>query len=75
MPVERGPDTLAAAPHYNTVARAERERYALPVVDQAAWKRPDLSRAVPLNRDVATLREARRTLLMQDAKGSLAGLP
>lgn len=58
-------------------ARAARtpQRHVLPAADLRQWKRPDLSRPVPLTRDVATLKEARRTLMLQDAKASLAGLP
>ena len=50
------------------------QRHVLPAaaLRQGAWKRPDLSRPVPLTRDVATLKAARRTLMMQDAKPSLA---
>lgn len=50
------------------------QRHVLPAaaLRQGAWKRPDLSRPVPLTRDVATLKAARRTLMMQDAKPRLA---
>jgi hypothetical protein len=50
------------------------QRHVLPAaaLRQGAWKRPDLSRPMPLTRDVATLKTARRTLMMLDAKPSLA---
>ena len=41
---------------------------------QVAWRRPDLSRPAPLTRDVATLREAHRAWMLQDARPRLAGL-
>jgi hypothetical protein len=50
------------------------QHHVLPAADlrQGAWKRPNLSHPLPLTRDVATLKAARRTLMMQDAKPSLA---
>jgi hypothetical protein len=50
------------------------QRRVLPAASlhQGAWRRPDLSRPAPLKSDVATLKAARRTLMMQDAKPSLA---
>lgn len=56
--------------------QATPRRYVLPAVDLChdAWKRPAVERPVPLSRDVATLKAARRTLLMLDAKPVLAGL-
>lgn len=42
------------------------------VLHQRTWRRPDLSRPMPLKRDVATLKAAHRALLMLDAKPSLA---
>lgn len=79
--VERGLSQAPASMPVATVpteapqCKGARERYVLPVVDPVAWKRPDLRRAAPLERDVATLREARRTLLLQASRASLAGLP
>jgi hypothetical protein len=79
--VERGlsqaPASMSAAtvPAEAPQRAGTRERYVLPVVDPVAFKRPDLKRAAPLDRDVATLREARRTLLLQESRASLAGLP
>jgi len=50
------------------------QRHVLPAAQlhQGAWRRPDLSKPLPLTRDVATLKAARRTLLMLDAKPRLA---
>ena len=55
---------------------AARHRYVLPAADlrHEAWKRPAVERPAQLARDVATLKAARRTLLMLDAKPVLAGL-
>jgi hypothetical protein len=55
---------------------AARQRYVLPAADlrHEAWKRPAVERPAQLARDVATLKAARRTLLMLDAKPVLAGL-
>jgi hypothetical protein len=38
------------------------------------WKRPQVVRPAPLSRDVATLKEARRTLMLSEARPRLAGL-
>lgn len=38
------------------------------------WKRPQAVRSAPLSRDVATLKEARRTLMLNEARPRLAGL-
>ena len=56
--------------------QATPRRYVLPAVDlrHEAWKRPAVERPAPLSRDVATLKAARQTLLMLDAKPALAGL-
>jgi hypothetical protein len=53
------------------------QRHVLPAVDQPhpAWKRPNLAAPAKLARDVATLKEARRMLMLQDARPRLAGLP
>lgn len=50
------------------------QHHVLPAAQlrQSAWRRPDLSRPLPLSRDVATLQAARRTLMMLDAKPRLA---
>jgi hypothetical protein len=38
------------------------------------WKRPQVVRPVSLSRDVTTLKEARRTLMLQEARPRLADL-
>jgi len=52
------------------------QRHVLPAAElrHQAWKRPDLARPAALARDVATLKAAHRTLLMQDARPRLDGL-
>jgi len=51
------------------------QRHVLPAADLREWRRPDLTRSVPLKQDVATLRAAHRMLMLQDARPTLAGLP
>jgi hypothetical protein len=41
---------------------------------QEGWKRPQVVRSAPLSRDVTTMKEARRTLMLQEVRPSLAGL-
>jgi hypothetical protein len=64
MPVSR--DTGAPLP----------QRHVLPAADlpHVAWKKPNLTAPVTLARDIATLKEARRMLMLQDARPRLAGL-
>jgi hypothetical protein len=52
------------------------QRHVLPAAElpRVAWKRPNLAAPVRLARDVATLKEARRMLMLQDARPRLAGL-
>ena len=52
------------------------QRHVLPAgeLTRVAWKRPNLSAPVKLARDIATLKEARRMLMLQDARPRLAGL-
>jgi hypothetical protein len=52
------------------------QRHVLPAADlrHETWKRPAVARPAPLSRDVATLKAARRMLMLQDAKPRLAGL-
>jgi hypothetical protein len=40
----------------------------------AGWKQPPVVRAAPLSRDVATLKAARRMMMLQETKPRLAGL-
>lgn len=64
MPVSR--DTGAPPP----------QRHVLPAAElrHPAWKRPNLAAPAKLARDVATLKEARRMLMLQDARPRLAGI-
>lgn len=53
------------------------QRYVLPVAElrHAAWQRPAAAQPAPLAGDIATLKAARRTLLLQEStRTSLAGL-
>jgi hypothetical protein len=52
------------------------QRHVLPAAElpRPAWKRPNLATPMKLARDVATLKEARRMLMLQDARPRLAGL-
>jgi hypothetical protein len=51
-------------------------RHVLPAAElpRVAWKKPNLAAPVKLARDIATLKEARRMLMLQDARPRLAGL-
>jgi hypothetical protein len=40
----------------------------------ASWKRPHEARPATLSRDIATLKEARRMLMLQETRPRLAGL-
>jgi len=57
-------DTGAPQPKHHVLPAAE-----LPHV---AWKKPNLAAPTKLARDVATLKEARRMLMLQDARPRLA---
>jgi hypothetical protein len=52
------------------------QRHVLPAAElpRVTWKRPNLAAPVKLARDIATLKEARRMLMLQDARPRLAGL-
>jgi Domain of unknown function (DUF4124) len=52
------------------------QRHVLPATElrQDRWKRPQEAKAAPLSRDVATLKAARRMLMLQEARPRLAGL-
>jgi len=52
------------------------ERHLLPTAGlrQAALQRPPVVRAAPLSRDVATLKAARRMMMLQETRPRLAGL-
>jgi Domain of unknown function (DUF4124) len=59
-----------------SVAAPVPQRHVLPAAElpQTAWKRPNLATPARLARDIATLKEARRMLMLQDARPRLAGL-
>jgi hypothetical protein len=52
------------------------QRHVLPAAElsHVTWKKPNLMAPVQLARDIATLKEARRMLMLQDARPRLAGL-
>ena len=52
------------------------QRHVLPAAElpRVTWKRPNLAAPAKLARDIATLKEARRMLMLQDARPRLAGL-
>ena len=68
---EAGPVQAAAAP-------PAPQRHVLPAADlrYRSWQRPSVERPAPLARDIATLKAARRALLLMEAPrgASLAGL-
>jgi hypothetical protein len=59
-----------------TTPSASVERHVLPAAQlrHEAWKRPPVVRATPLSRDVATLKAARRMMMLQETRPRLAGL-
>jgi hypothetical protein len=66
----------ASVPLARDTGVPERERHVLPAAElpRVAWKKPNLAAPVKLARDVATLKEARRMLMLQNARPRLAGL-
>jgi hypothetical protein len=52
------------------------QRHVLPAAElpRVVWKKPNLTAPAKLARDIATLKEARRMLMLQDARPRLAGL-
>jgi hypothetical protein len=52
------------------------QRHVVPPAElrHAGWKRPEPVRAAPLSRDVATLKAARRMMMLQESRPRLAGL-
>jgi hypothetical protein len=71
QPCEAGNTTVKLSaetplPQRHVVAPAE--------LRHEGWKRPQAVRPAPLSRDVATLKEARRTLMLNEARPRLAGL-
>jgi hypothetical protein len=68
-PVSR--DTGPQSPQRHVLPAAELPRVAW---KRPTWQRPNLAAPVKLARDIATLKEARRMLMLQDARPRLAGL-
>jgi hypothetical protein len=71
QPCEAGAATVklsseTALPQRHVVAPAE--------LRHEGWKRPQAARPATLSRDIATLKEARRMLMLQEARPRLAGL-
>jgi len=66
-------ETPAPAP---AASVAQAQRHVLPAAElrHAVWKQPPVVRAAPLSRDVATLKAARRMLMLQETRPRLAGL-
>lgn len=64
----------ATVPLSQDTGRQQQQRHVLPAADlpHVAWKRPNLATPMKLPRDVATLKEARRVLMLQDARPRLA---
>jgi hypothetical protein len=52
------------------------QRHVVPPAElrHAGWKRPQAVRPATLSRDIATLKEARRMLMLQETRPRLAGL-
>lgn len=52
------------------------QRHVVPPAElrHATWKRPHATRPATLSRDIATLKEARRMLMLQETRPRLAGL-
>ena len=72
QPCESGAATVRLSQDTGTPPQHQ----VLPAADlpHPAWKRPNLAAPAKLARDVATLKEARRMLMLQDARPRLAGL-
>jgi hypothetical protein len=67
-------ETTATAPP--SAPSTATERHVLPAAQlrHEVWKRPQVAHAAPLSRDVATLKAARRMLMLQETRPRLAGL-
>jgi hypothetical protein len=74
QPCEAGTATVRI--RNETTPSASVERHVLPAAQlrHEAWKRPPVVRATPLSRDVATLKAARRMMMLQETRPRLAGL-
>lgn len=81
QPCEAGTETVRLINGTPATATAEPahsagQRHVLPAAElrHAAWKQPPAVHAAPLSRDVATLKAARRMLMLQETRPRLAGL-
>jgi hypothetical protein len=66
--------TTTTAPLADTASGSAPRRHTLPVTDVSRPQRQAMDRPAPLSRDIATLKEARRALLLMDTRPTLAGL-
>jgi hypothetical protein len=59
-----------------TETQTQTQRHVLPAAElrHAVWKQPPVVHAAPLSRDVATLKAARRMLMLQETRPRLAVL-
>jgi hypothetical protein len=78
QPCEAGTATVRLSTENAQTAEpaAPAQRHVLPAAQlrHEAWRRPQVVRAAPLSRDVATLKAARRMLMLQESRPRLAGL-
>jgi hypothetical protein len=72
QPCASGSATMPAS--RDTGAPPQRHVLSAGELPHVTWKRPNLAAPVKLARDIATLKEARRMLMLQDARPRLAGL-
>jgi hypothetical protein len=78
QPCEAGTATvrLASETSPGLTRPATAQRHVLPAAElrHEVWRQPPVARAAPLSRDVATLKAARRMLMLQETRPRLAGL-
>jgi hypothetical protein len=72
QPCESGASTVKLSGE--TPLPPQRQVRASAELRQAAWKPAQVVRPAPLSRDIATLKEARRTLMLSETRPRLAGL-
>ena len=75
QPCEGGAATLRlAGDAAQAPSQPQRHVIASTELRHETWKRPQAVRPVSLSRDIATLKEARRMLMLQETRPRLAGL-
>ena len=77
QPCEAGTATVRLASESSPApAISQPQRHVLPAAElrHQVWRQPPVVRAAPLSRDVATLKAARRLLMLQETRPRLAGL-